>query len=101
MAFSESWKAQWMSHEWVRDFCHAHNFKINSKKSKYIISDWQGIMDPRWLPSVDGTEMILPMPPSYSFRYLGLWISMGLNWTNQIQIMNKCVMDWNGRLSLP
>jgi hypothetical protein len=94
MTFAESWAAQWMSHEWVRDFCQVHNFKLNAKKSKYVISDYQGETDPRWLPSVDGKERILPMSISYQFRYLGLWISMNLDWSKQRQVMTKMIMDW-------
>ena len=63
---------------------------------QYFISDYKG-QDPRWLPSVDGTEKIIPLPPSKSFRYLGLWISMNLTWTTQIQLLNKLVMDWRWR----
>jgi hypothetical protein len=94
MTYCESWSEQWMMHEWVRDFCHAHGFRINSKKSKYFISDWGGVNDPRWLPSVDGLDRINPLPGSEPFRYLGLWLSLDLNWGKQIQIMNKCIMDW-------
>ena len=36
LTFTESWAAQWMSHEWVRDFCHAHHFKLNAKKSNTL-----------------------------------------------------------------
>ena len=61
-----------MMHEWMRDFCHAHGFQINAKKSKYIISDCKGTQDPRWLPSVDGSDKIVPQPSSEQSRYLGL-----------------------------
>jgi hypothetical protein len=64
MTYCESWQDQWMMHEWVRDFCHVHNFRINAKKSKYFISDWKGPNDPRWLSSVDGIDKIRPLPGS-------------------------------------
>jgi len=48
----------------------------------------------RWLFSVDGSEIIQPSPSSQAFRYLGLWISMDLNWSKQIHVMNKCIADW-------
>ena len=35
-----------------------------------------------------------PQSPSTYFRYLGLWLSMSLDWSQQIQILNKFVMDW-------
>jgi hypothetical protein len=97
LTFSESWRDQWMMHEWVRDFCHAHGFKINAHKSRYIISDCLVDNDPRWLSSVDGTEKIVPLPSSTHFRYLGLWMSMDLDWTKQTQMLNKLVMDWRWR----
>ena len=50
--------------------------------------------DPRWLLSVDGCEKIVPLSSSAPFRYLGLWITMDLNWDKQIHVMNKQVMDW-------
>jgi len=74
MTYSESWEAMWMSHEWVREFCHVHHTKINANKTKYIVSDSQGENDPRWLPSVDGKDKIIPLASSYQIRYLGLWL---------------------------
>ena len=85
---------QWMSHEWIRDFCHAHNFRLNASKCKYIISNQMGPDDGRWLWSVDGSEIIHPLPSSETFRYLGLWLSMDLDWSKQIHVMNKCIADW-------
>jgi len=97
MTYAESWQSQWMAHEWVREFCHAHNTRINAKKTKYIISDCKGDNDARWLSSVDGTEKIRPLQSSHQFRYLGLWLSMDLNWSTQIAVMNKMIMDWRWR----
>ena len=93
LSFAESWSDQWMRHQWVLDFCYVHAFKINANKSKYFISDWKK-NDPRWLPSIDGKQKIIPQPPSTPFRYLGLWLSMSLDWSKQIQVLNKMVMDW-------
>jgi hypothetical protein len=97
MTYAASWQDQWKMHEWVREFCWAHYFKLNAIKCKYFISDYQGPNDPRWLLSVDGKENITPLPPSKQFRYLGLWISMDLSWSMQIQTLNKMVMDWRWR----
>jgi len=93
VTFAESWEDQWMIHQWILDFCHVHAFKINVSKCKYFISDWKE-NDPRWLPSVDGKSKIFPQPPSTPFRYLGLWLSMSLDWCKQIEVLNKYVMDW-------
>ena len=94
LTLNESWKDQWMAHEWVRDFCHAHHFRLNSLKCKYIISDCSGKTDGRWLWSVDGKEKIQPLISSECFRYLGLWLTMDLDWSKQIHVLNKCIMDW-------
>src|SRR5690349_10742012 len=94
LSCNETWEHQWMAHEWVRDFCYAHKFRLNALKCKYIISDCIGSTDGRWLWSVDGTEKIRPVTQSSTFRYLGLWVSMDLNWSKQIQMLNKCIMDW-------
>jgi len=94
MTYCGSWKEQWMMHEWMRDFCNVHGFQINTKKTKYILSDWQGHNDPRWLPSVDGSEKIIPLSSLEQFRYLGLWLCMDLKWEKQIHVMNKHIMDW-------
>ena len=80
--------------EWVREFCRAHAFQINVNKTRYIISNYKGHNDPRWLFSVNGEEKIAPLPSSTHFRYLGLWISMDLDWSKQVQVLNKEVMDW-------
>ena len=79
-----------MMHEWMRDFCHAHGFQINSQKTKFIVSDYKD-SDPRWLLSVDGCEKIVPLSSSAPFRYLGLWITMDLKLDKQIEVMNKQV----------
>ena len=93
LTFAESWSGEWMMHQWVLDFCYVHAFNINVEKCRYIISNWI-VEDPRWLPSTDGVSKIIPQPPSTQFRYLGLWLSMSLNWNKQIQVLNKYVMDW-------
>src|SRR4051812_36915512 len=30
--YCESWRDQWMMHEWVREFCHVHGFQLNAHK---------------------------------------------------------------------
>jgi hypothetical protein len=94
LTYCESWTEQWMMHEWVRDFCHVHGFELNANKSKFFLSDFQGSGDPRFLWSVDGLQKIVPRSSSEPFRYLGLWLSMDLDWTKQTQVLNKLVMDW-------
>jgi hypothetical protein len=98
MTYCESWSQQWMMHEWMRDFCFAHGFQINAKKSRYVISDREGPNDSRWLSSVDGKDRITPLASSEQIRYLGLWLCMDLIWDKQIQVMNKYIMDWRWKV---
>ena len=70
VTYCESWQEQWMMHEWVRDFCHAHFFLLNTVKCRYFISD-RSADDGRWLWSVDGKDKIYPRPSS-EHLYLGL-----------------------------
>ncbi len=82
-----------MMHEWVRDFCFYHKFQLNTDKCKYFISN-QRPEDGRWLWSVDGSAKLHPLPSTTPFRYLGLWLTMDLNWDAQLRILNRMVMDW-------
>ena len=36
LTFAESWKDEWMIHQWILEFCHAHAFKINVNKCRYL-----------------------------------------------------------------
>ena len=56
LTYAESRSHQWMMHEWVRDFCHAHGFQLNANKCKFMISDSEGAADPRFLWDVDGSK---------------------------------------------
>ena len=65
LTFAQSWRQQWMMHQWILDFCHAHAFKLNINKCRYFISNWQK-GDFRWLPSLDGQKIILSHLPHIS-----------------------------------
>lgn len=93
---AESWKDIWMMHEWVREFCYYHKFQLNSGKCKYFISNYYE-QDNRWLWSVDGSSKLHPQSPGTPFRYLGIWLTMNLDWKEQIQTLNRMVMDWRRR----
>src|SRR5262249_55607602 len=88
IVYAQSWKAIWAMHEWVREFCRAHYFKINADKCRLIISDCRP-NDPRWLYSVDGKACITPKGPDTIIRYLGVWISMNLDWRNSAKSSTK------------
>jgi exonuclease III len=94
MTFAQTWEGVWTMHQWVMEFCKAHYFKINVDKCRYIISNCSGESDNRWLPSADGKTALRPTGPDTVFRYLGIWLSMNLNWEKQIQVLNKSVMTW-------
>ena len=97
VTYCESWQEQWMMHEWVRDFCHAHFFLLNAVKCRYFISD-RTVDDGRWLWSVDGKDKIYPRPRSEHFKYLGLWMSMDLDWSKEIHTLNKVILDWRWKV---
>lgn len=93
---AESWEDIWMMHEWVREFCFYHKFQLNPGKCKYFISNYVE-QDNRWLWSVDGSSKLHPQSPRTPFRYLGIWLTMDLDWKEQIQVLNRMVMDWRRR----
>ncbi len=84
--FSEDWTSCWAQHEWVRHFLFGHNADINNSKTLLVISD-ASEDDPRWLHSVDGQSAICPVPPSTTFRFLGVHTNMNLEWKTQISRM--------------
>ena len=49
---------------------------------------------PPTLPSVDGTEVVIPPedPDTATIRYLGIWFNLQLNWDTQIARMDKIVL---------
>lgn len=94
MTFAESWADIFLSHEWVLAFFYAHGGEINSNKTTFIISDAVAD-DARWLRTLSG-ESISPKPPTTFFRYLGIFLNVDLNWTQQIFAMKAYVTEWLG-----
>lgn len=106
LVLTETWKSMWRAHAWVREFCRAHNLVINSNKTRLFGSDWNPIAETRCLWPVQGRvydeksgthpiapdERIALRSPSESFKYLGVWINLNLNWQDQNQKMNTLVM---------
>ena len=79
-------------HEWVRSFFNAHRWKINVKKTVYTTTASLERLDANLrLLSVDGASMIAPHPPYHTFRYLGLYINLNLDWQAQIGRMKASV----------
>src|ERR1700742_299676 len=79
--------------QWTREFCRAHGFRI-SPKTKYFISDYKGLGDPRWLPTVEGGGKFYPQDPNTEFRYLGVYISLNLTSTTHIDYITKTIHTW-------
>jgi ribonuclease HI len=92
--YAQSWKGIWEMHQWVREFCLAHQWNVNVDKCEYIISDCTGETDNRWLFSVDGRTPLRSKGPDTVFRYLGVWISMNLQWEKQRKVLNARIMAW-------
>ena len=94
IVYARSWRGIWEMHQWVREFCLAHHWDINVEKCEYIISDWAGETDSRWLFSVDGQTPLRPKGPHTVFRYLGVWLSMNLQWEKQREVLYKQILIW-------
>ena len=96
--YAQSWRGIWEMHQWVREFCIAHHWSINVDKCEFIISDWAGDADTRWLYSVDGQTPLRPKGPNTFFRYLGVWLSMNLQWEKQREILQKRIILWRSTI---
>jgi hypothetical protein len=77
-------------HEWIRAFFGAHIWDFNTKKTKFVIGN-PGPTHVPALPDVNGKQSILPLPSSCTFRYLGIHLNLDLDWTTQLEIMDKAV----------
>ena len=75
-------------HQWTRSFFGAHAFRINSKKTKFFSSQPLSKSDCT-LPSVDGRTSSPPLPSSTLFRYLGVIISMDLDWSGEMKALGQ------------
>jgi len=82
--------------EWVCSFFGAHAFKINTKKTKFVTSCPPGLV--ACLVGVDGVSHIRALPSSTSFRYLGVMVSMDLDWTAELERLEKVFWFVLGRI---
>ncbi len=89
IAFAGSPGAAERMHEWVRAFFGMHAAKINANKTKYFFSSQPAPGCPASVParlwSVCGRTAIPARPPSESFKYLGVKVSVDLNWSDEIE----------------
>ena len=71
-------------HEWTRSFFGAHSFKLNTKKTKLSSTGRLAVIKDRFL-GVNGSLAIIPIPPSQSFRYLGVMISLDGSFSGELK----------------
>jgi len=76
-------------HAWMREFFGAHCFAFNVKKTKLLCSNPE-IAPP--LYSVDGKQVVEPLPAGTDVRYLGLGINLRLNWKATHDSMERAVL---------
>ena len=93
ITFAGSAGAAERMHEWVRAFFGMHAAKINADKTKYFFSSQPAPGCPTSVParlwSVCGRMAIPARPPSESFKYLGVKLSVDLNWSDEIERINN------------
>ena len=85
---ASSAKALMQMHAWVREFFGAHCLTLNCDKTVLVCSDGS---EPVTIPSVDGTGRVASSGEERVFRYLGIWVSLRLDWTVQIGRMDRLV----------
>jgi ribonuclease HI len=75
-------------HCWVREFYGANFFSFNPDKTKLLCSH-PSTAPP--IPTVDGLRMVTARPTGETFRYLGLFLNLDLDWSVQIGRMERSV----------
>ena len=83
-------------HDWVCSFFGAHAFKINTKKTKFVVS-----RAPAGVPcliGVDGRSHIRALSSDVPFRYLGVMVNMDLTWGAELKRLEKLFWFVHGRL---
>ena len=75
-------------HAWVREFFGAHCLRLNCDKTVLVCSEGSDIPV---LPAVDGRQRARPQGEGHTFRYLGMWVNLRLNWQVQIGRMDRLV----------
>jgi len=96
VTFSENWEGNFYTFEFVKQFIWSHGGDLNADKIIYIISN-AIVDDTRHLVSNDGKCVIYPKQND-SFRYLGLWLNINLDWTTQINKIKQHVIIWCNKI---
>lgn len=87
--FAESLKALEKMHSWTRSFFGAHCFQLNPKKTVFT-SSTRPPSSFRLL-SVSGKSWATWTDSTASFRYLGVMISIDLDWSAELRRLSKAV----------
>ena len=73
-------------HAWVREFFGAHCFRLNCRKTEFVCSAGA---DAPVLTSVAGRSSMEAKGEAHTFRYLGMWVNLRLDWSVQIGRMDR------------
>ena len=100
ITFSQTREGIDRMHDWVREFCGAHEMEINANKTVFVATGCAADKIPL-LVNVAGNELIEPHDGNYVFRYLGVWLRVRRGngaWTKQIAVTNACVNGMRGKI---
>ena len=100
ITFSQTREGIDRMHDWVREFCGAHEMEINANKTVFVATGCAADQIPL-LVNVAGNELIEPHDGNYVFRYLGVWLRVRRGndaWTKQIAVTNACVNGIRGKI---
>ena len=98
MIYAEDWPSIWAMHQWVREFNRAHGLNFNVNKTHFLISNYKGPEDNRWIYSMDGKSKIEPSGPNFVFRYLGIHLNLDLNWNEETARATRKVLMWRANI---
>ena len=88
-------RAAGQMHAWVREFFGAHCLRLNCDKTVLVCSEGSEIPV---LPAVDGRQRAQPHGEGHTFRYLGMWVNLRLDWKVQIGRMDRLIRSVCGSI---
>jgi exonuclease III len=99
ITYNESTEDARHQHAWARAWFGANCAKINAKKCDLLVAGMHLCDVPR-LYTVNGTSRIEPHGPDHIVRYLGVFTSLSLDWSRQLDIMESAVQSFCSRVRL-
>jgi hypothetical protein len=75
-------------HELVVEFSLINDARVNAKKTYFFLADHRGESETRHLVS-DGGQLIRPVPPGTTARYLGVWLNLEGDWDKMHRLLRK------------